>query len=335
MSELLDLVIVGAGPAGLACAIEAQKRNLDFRVIEKGCLVNSIYRYPTDMKFFTTADLLEIGDVPMIVSTEKPRRVDGLKYYRRVTEHYELPVRDYERVASVEGEEGDFRVTTADRTEAEHVYHCRRVIMAIGYYDNPNLLEIPGEELSKVSHYYSDCHVYYRKKVAVIGGNNSAAEAALDMYRNGNVEVTLIHRGETVGGEIKYWVLPDIKNRIQRGEIKAYFSSTVREIRESEIVVSTPQGVTTLENDFVLAMTGYHPDVDFLSSMGIKADSQTCIPSHDPETLETGVKGIYLAGAIVSGKMTNRVFIENGRYHGMQIFEHWEGDKQESKSIEL
>ena len=330
MSAKLDLIVIGAGPAGLACGIEAKKRNLDFVILEKGCIVNSIYHYPVDMTFFTTADLLEIGDIPMIVSSEKPKRLDGLRYYRRVAEHFGLPVRDYERVVSVEGERDNFRVRSVNRLGEAEDRQCGRIILATGYYDNPNLLGIPGEDLAKVRHYYSDCHPYHRKKVAVIGGNNSAAEAALDLFRNGGAEVTLIHRGEAMGRQIKYWVLPDINNRISRGEIMAYFHSTVEEINETEVRISTPEGEKTIPNDFVLAMTGYHPDVDFLRGMRIEVEEDTLIPQHDPETLETSVSGVYLAGSIVSGRMTNRVFIENGRFHGGQIFRYWDGQENGS-----
>lgn len=322
MNELLDLIIIGGGPAGLACALEARERELRFWIVEKGCVVNSIFHYPVNMTFFTTADLLEIGGVPFIVSSEKPKRIDGLKYYRRVVDHFELPIKDYERVLAVEGQDNNFSVRTHDRFGQDHVYPCRKIIVATGYYDNPNFLNIPGEELPKVSHYYSDAHPYFRKTVAVLGGKNSAAEAALELFRNG-AEVTLIHRGEAMGKEVKYWVLPDINNRISRGEVKALFSSRVQEIREKEIVVCTPDGVKILENDFVLALTGYHPDRDFLGSMGIAVDPETYIPRHNPETLESNVPGIYVAGSIVSGKMTNRIFIENGRFHGVQIFRHW------------
>lgn len=318
-----DLIIIGAGPAGLACGIEARRRKLEFRILEKGCLVNSIYHFPTFMTFFTTPELLEIGDIPMIVQTEKPRRLDGLKYYRRVAEHYDLPVQDYETVLSVTGRDGDFRVATEDRFGQRHQYGCRKVIVATGYFDNPNLLGVPGEELDKVSHYYTDPHPYYRKKVAVIGGKNSAAIAALELYRNG-AEVVLIHRGEAMRKEVKYWILPDIHNRIRNGEIKAYFQSRVREIRPREIVLETPQGEKILENDFVFALTGYHPRLDFLQEMGIRVDPETMIPEHDPLTLETNVKGIYVAGALVSGKFTSRIFIENGRFHGEQILPHLE-----------
>ena len=214
-----------------------------------------------------------------------------------------------------------------DRLDEEQEYRCKRVIIATGYYDNPNMMGIPGEGLSKVSHYYSECHPYFQKKVAVIGGQNSAAETALDLYRNGGAEVTLIHRGEMMEKQVKYWVLPDINNRIVRGEIKAYFSSAVQEIRETEIVLSTPEGAKTLENDYVLAMTGYRPDVGFLEEMGVEVDPETCISKHNPETLETNVKGLYLAGSIVSGRMTNRIFIETGRFHGEQIFKHFSPTK--------
>ncbi len=333
MSDKQDLIIVGGGPAGLACAIEASRRDLKFQLLEKGCVVNSIYHFPIDMTFFTTGELLEIGDVPMIVAADKPGRAEGLQYYRRVAQHFNLPVRDYERVTSVDRQEDGFQVKSRHRRGEEFVYFCKRVIVATGYYDNPNFMGIPGEDLPKVSHYYTECHPYHRKKVAVIGGKNSAAQIALDLFRNASAEVTLIHRGEKLSPQVKYWILPDINNRISRGEVTAYFSSEVKEIREKEIVVSTPEGEKILENDFVFTMTGYHPDVDFLRQMGIKVDSQTCIPEHDPDSLETNVAGIYLAGAIVSGKMTNRIFIENGRFHGEQMFLHWDQQDRQTMSV--
>ncbi|MGH9339580.1 MAG: YpdA family putative bacillithiol disulfide reductase [Acidobacteriota bacterium] len=323
MTEQLDLIIVGGGPAGLACGIEAKKRGLNFNILEKGCIVNSIFHFPTHMTFFTTAELLEIGDIPMIVSSEKPKRLDGLKYYRRVSDHYALPIRDYERVLSVSGRRDNFRVASRDRFGCRNMLDCRRIIIATGYFDNPNRLDVPGEDLPKVSHYYTDPHPYFRKKVAVIGGKNSAAIAALELYRNGT-EVSLVHRAEAMRKEVKYWILPDINNRIKNGEVRAFFSSRVQEIRDKEIVLCTPEGVKVLENDFVLALVGYHPDTKFLQGLGIEVDPETLIPQHDPTTLETNVPGIYLAGAITSGKMTNRIFIENGRFHGEQIFHHWE-----------
>lgn len=322
MEKKFDVTIVGAGPSGLACAIEASKQGFDHVVLEKGCIVNSIYHFPVNMTFFTTADLLEIGDIPMIVSSDKPKRVDALRYYRRVSDYFQLNVRDYQKVLSVEGEDEDFSVRTEDRVGQPHLFRSRKIILAVGYYDNPNLLGIPGEDLPKVSHYFNEPHPYFHKRVAVIGGNNSAAEAALELYRNG-VEVTLIHRGKGLGKSIKYWVRPDIQNRIDRDEIAALFSSRVTEIREREIIVSTAEGEVILPNDFVLAMTGYHPDAGFLKKMGIEVDLETYIPKHDPETLESNVPGIYLAGSLISGRLTNRIFIENGRFHGAQIFKHW------------
>jgi thioredoxin reductase (NADPH) len=324
MAGKLDLIVVGAGPAGLAAAIEAKRRGFDFLLIEKGCVVNSIYHYPQNMTFFTTGELLEIGNLPMVVRDEKPKRADALKYYRRVAEHYSLPIRDWEAVINVSGQDMDFQVTTRDRFEEENQYKCRKIIFSTGYYDNPNLLNVPGEELDKVSHYYDDPHPYYGKKVAVIGGKNSAAIAALELYRGGADKVILIHRGSELGREVKYWIRPDINNRIERGEVKAYFSTTVKEIRPREIVMLTPGGEVTLPNDYVFALIGYHPDTTLLEKAGIEIEPDTLIPSHNPESLETNVQGIFLAGSIVSGRMTNRVFIENGRFHGEQIMPHIE-----------
>ncbi len=327
MKKKLDLIVIGGGPAGLAVAVEAQKRDWQFLVIERGCVVNSIYKYPVNMTFFTTAELLEIGDVPMIASTEKPKRLDGLKYYRRVADHFELPIRDYEEVVRVDRHADFFQVASRDRFGDEHSYEARMIVIATGYYDNPNMMGIPGEDLPKVSHYYNEPHAYYRKKVAVIGGNNSAADAALELFRSG-AEVTVIHRGPEMGSKIKYWVRPDIINRIKRKEVKAYLSSFVSEIRERDIVVETPEGRIVLENDFVLAMTGYRPDVAFLESLGIEIEPETLIPKHDAESLETNVPGIFLAGSIAAGRMTNRIFIENGRFHGEQIFASLEKRKK-------
>jgi thioredoxin reductase (NADPH) len=240
-----------------------------------------------------------------------------------VVEYFDLPVRDCEAVLSVTGQEGDFRVETQPRSEEKRTYQARRVIVATGYYDNPNRLGIPGEDLAKVSHYYAEAHPYFRKKVAVIGGNNSAAESALELHRSG-AEVSLIHRGEAMGKAIKYWVLPDINNRIERQEIAAYFNSRVVKIGESNITIATREGEQTLGNDAVFAMTGYHPDASFLTGIGVQVDPETLAPEHDSQTLETNVKGIFLAGSIVSGRMTNRIFIENGRFHGEQMFQHWD-----------
>lgn len=323
MDQLHDLIIIGAGPAGLACGIEAKRHQIEFLIVEKGTVVNSLYHYPTHMTFFTTGELLEIGDVPMIVSAEKPKRLDGLTYYRRVADQFSLPIRDYEEVLGISGAEGDFRILTRDRLMVDHCHRARRIIIATGYYSNPNHLGIPGEELSKVSHYYQDPHPYFRKKVIVVGGKNSAAIAALELYRNGAREVTLVHRAAAMSNDVKYWILPDINNRIKNGEIKACFNTRLVEIRDTEVVLKTPQGTKAVENDFVLLMTGYHADVGFLRKAGIEIEEGNLVPLHNPDTLESNVKGIYLAGAILSGRNTNEIFIENGRFHGSQIFKHW------------
>jgi thioredoxin reductase (NADPH) len=321
MDQTRDLLIIGAGPAGLACAVYARNAGLDTVIIEKGCIVNSIYHYPENMTFFTTSELLEIGNIPMTVAAEKPKRADALKYYRRVSEHFQLDVRDFERVLSVSGGDLGFTVETEGRFSRRCRHRTRKIVVATGYYDNPNLLDIPGEDLPKVSHYYHDAHPYYRKKVLVIGGKNSAAIAALELFRNG-ADVTLVHRGAELGREIKYWIRPDIKNRISNGEVKAYFKTRVVEIRESEVVLSTPSGEQVLQNDFVFALTGYHPDPTLLQELGVEIDPDTYVPQHDPETLETNVSGIYVAGSVASGRMTNRIFIENGRFHGERIIPH-------------
>ncbi|MBI2821352.1 MAG: YpdA family putative bacillithiol disulfide reductase [Acidobacteria bacterium] len=323
--EMLDVAIVGAGPAGLACGIEAKRRGYGYVILEKGCIVNSIYHYPREMTFFTTADLLEIGDVPMIISADKPKRIDGLNYYRRVVDVWDLNVQDYTQVVHIDGAKENFRIVTRPEGVAASVsvraeVRARRVILALGYYDNPNFLGVPGESLPKVSHYFTEPHPFFRKKVAIIGGKNSAAEAALQLYRSG-AEVTLIHRGAALSQAIKYWVLPDIENRIKDNEISALFNSTVTGIAVDQISVRNGASERVLDNDFVFALTGYHPDVDFLGSIGILADPGTCRPLYDPATLESNVAGIYVAGGMISGKETNKIFIENGRFHGAQIFD--------------
>ncbi len=313
-----DILIIGAGPTGLACAIEAQKVGLKALIIDKGCVVNSIYNYPANMVFFTTPELLEIGDIPFNTAHQKPTRQEALEYYRRVAEHYRLHIFQYQWVKTVTGEDGDFRVTATDRSGGVHDYRARKIIVATGYYDLPNLLGAPGEDLPKVFHYYREPHPFYDSDVAVIGGKNSAAEAALDLWRHG-ARVTLVHWHARLHDHIKYWVRPDIENRLKSGEIAACFNSTVGEIGDDFVVVITPEGPIRLKNDFVFALIGYHPDFDFLTSMGIELETAQCRPVCDPGTLESNVPGIYVAGVIVAGSRTNEIFIENGRFHGQLI----------------
>jgi thioredoxin reductase (NADPH) len=313
-----DVVIIGAGPTGLACAIEAQKVGARVVVIDKGCLVNSLYNYPTGMLFFTTPELLEIGDIPFTTANLKPTREEALQYYRNVTRHYRLKVRQYEKVVTVDGEDNNFRVTTIDTHEQVHEYKARKIIVATGYYDLPNYLGIPGEDLPKVLHYYKEPHPFYDTDVVVIGGKNSAAISALDLWRHG-ARVTLVHRGPELHSHIKYWILPDIQNRIKNREIPAYFNSTVKEIREESVIVAAPDGEVELKNDFVFALTGYHPDYEFLRSVGIELLGEQHRPACDPQTLESNVPGVYVAGVIVAGSRTNEIFIENGRFHGKHI----------------
>jgi thioredoxin reductase (NADPH) len=316
-----DLLVVGAGPTGLACAIEAQKVGFKSIIIDKGCLVNSIFHYPTNMVFFTTPELLEIGDIPFPTSLPKPTRLEALEYYRRVAEHYQLHVCLYQWVKTITGEDGNFRVTATDRHDTIHDYRARKIVVATGYYDLSNHIGIMGEDSDKVFHYYREAHPYYDTDVAVIGGKNSAAEAALDLWRHG-ARVTLVHRGAQMHHHVKYWVRPDVENRIKAGEITAYFNTTVQEIGPDYIVLLTPNGSLRLKNDFVFAMTGHHPDYDFLRSIGIELSAEQHRPFCDPETLESNVPGVYVAGVIVAGSKTNEIFIENGRFHGQQIAAH-------------
>jgi thioredoxin reductase (NADPH) len=315
---VFDALVVGAGPTGLAAAIEAGRRGLRAVIVEKGCLVNSLYHYPATMTFFTTPELLEIGDLPMTAVREKPTRIEALKYYRRCAQHYRLDARQYERVDDIEGSDGDFLVRTTAREQTRRQYRARKVIIATGYYDLPVKMNVPGEELGKVLHYYQDPHPFWDCDVAVIGGKNSAAITALECYRAG-ARVTLIHRNKELSPHIKYWILPDIENRIKNGEIASYFESAVEEISERAIRIRTPQGEKTLPNDFVLAMTGYRPDTEFLARAGIVFEPETRRPRTNPDTLESDRPGVYLAGVIVAGMHTSEIFIENGRFHGIQI----------------
>ncbi len=326
VSPLYDLLVIGAGPTGLACAIEAQKVGMRVLVVDKGCLCNSIFHYPAHMTFFTTPELLEIGDMPFSSPNQKPTRNEALEYYRKVTEHYRLEVRQYETVKEVAGADGDFCVSAEDRFGRAVRHRTRKLVLATGYYDLPNYLGIPGEEEAKVRHYYIEPHPYFGLNVVVIGGKNSAAIAALELWRHG-AHVTLVHRGAEMHRHVKYWILPDINNRIKNGEIKAYFNSTVSDIAEDTVTLDTPEGQRVIPNDFVFALTGYHPDFGFLERAGVRLDTlnDRC-PACDPATLESNVPGIYLAGVIVAGERTNEIFIENGRFHGKLIADHLRGE---------
>jgi thioredoxin reductase (NADPH) len=322
---IVDLLVIGAGPTGLACAIEAKRAGFTALLVDKGCLCNSLFHYPAHMTFFTTPELLEIGNMPFSSPNQKPNRNEALEYYRKVAEHYALDVRQYETVERVSGADGDFTVHTTDRFGRGLKHRARKLVIATGYYDLPNYLEIPGEDLSKVKHYYHEPHPYYDLDVVVIGGKNSAAIAALDLWRHG-AKVTLVHRGPAMHRHVKYWILPDINNRVKNGEIKAYFDSKVTNISEDDVTLSTPEGEVTIANQFVFALTGYHPDFSFIERLGVRLDeaNDRC-PVCDPATLESNVPGIYLAGVIVAGERTNEIFIENGRFHGQLIAEHLKG----------
>ncbi len=310
---MFDVIVVGAGPTGLACGIELKQRGLHTVLIEKGCLTNSLYNYPTHMVFFTTPELLEIGGLPMTSLNEKPGRTEALKYYRRVAEYYGLDIHQYERVLSIAGDNGDFHVRTS---KAE--YRARKIVLATGYYDIPNMLNVPGEDRDKVIHYYKEPHPYYDHDVLVVGAKNSAAIAALELFWTG-ARVTLLHRGSKIADGVKYWIKPNIENRIKSGEITACFNSRLIEIHPHSVEIETPEGRKTLKNDFVFAMTGYRPDLEFLESLGIRLEPASQKPRTNPETLESDRPGIFLAGVIVAGMHTNEIFIENGRFHGRQI----------------
>ena len=320
MEELLDAVIVGAGPTGLACGIELKRRGLNAVLLDKGCITNSLYNYPTNMVFFTTPELLEIGGIPMTSIGEKPVRGEALKYYRRVADHYSLDIHQYERVLRFTGGDGDFSIYTSDRLERTREYRARKLILATGYYDKPNYLNVPGEELPKVLHYYKEAHPYYAQDVIVVGGKNSAAIAALELFWTG-ARVTLVHRREQLHDNVKYWIRPNIENRIKSGEVRAFFNSAVTRIEPETVTLATPEGELQVINDFVFAMTGYHPDTEFLEQHGIRFDVETLRPRLNPETLESERPGVYLAGVLVAGMHTNEVFIENGRFHGTLIAE--------------
>ncbi|HTI36970.1 MAG TPA: YpdA family putative bacillithiol disulfide reductase [Vicinamibacterales bacterium] len=312
-----DVIVIGSGPVGLACAIEAQRVGLTARVIDKGALVNSIVGYPLRMEFFSTPELIEIGGYPFPVQRYKPTREDAIEYYRLVAAREALDICLYETVLDVQGAHGDFMVTTSKTG-----HRARHIVVATGFFDRPNPLNVPGEDLPKVTHYYSDVFRYLRQKVAVIGAKNSAAKAALDCYRHG-IEVSLIVRSPQLSDSIKYWLKPDLANRIKEGSITALFNTSVAAIREKSLVLSTLDGEREIANDWVLAMTGYHPDFGFLERIGIGlADDADRTPTYDETTFQTNRPGVYIAGTVCGGYHTSRWFIENGRFHARQIAKH-------------
>lgn len=312
-----DLIIVGAGPIGLACAIEAKKAGMKYLVIEKGCLVNSLYNYPLNMTFFSTSDRLEIGNVPFISHGAKPNRFEALEYYRRVAMSYELDIRLYEQVNEIRSHTGLHHVKTS-----KFSYVSKAIILALGFYDLPYLLNVPGEDLAKVKHYYDEPHPYFGQKIIVVGAANSAVDVALETYRKG-ADVTMIIREDGIRESVKYWVKPDIENRISEGSIKAFFNSTIKSITETTVEIQTPEGELVLENDFVLAMTGYQPPFNFMEAIGIKfQDDQFKTPIYDPVTMETNVENVFLAGVVCGGLKTNKWFIENSRVHAEMIIKH-------------
>lgn len=319
-----DIVIVGAGPAGLSAAIEAKRKNLSVLVLEKGSIVNSIRNFPSEMIFFSTAELLEIAGVPFIATSPHPTRSEAVNYYARVAKSNGVEFKGNSKVLSItngSNGSGRFRIETKDEFSSQLSFaFADNVVVATGFYDNPNMLNVPGESLPNVSHYYREPGIHFGQKVAVIGGKNSAVEAALDLFRHG-VDVTLVHRGESFSKSVKYWILPDIENRVKNGEIVAHFNSRVLEIKPGKIIIDLNGKREEIASDFVYALTGYHPAVNFLREVGIDVDEKTGVPSHDTNTLETNVKGIFVAGSIVAGYDCNKIFIENGREHGKVIVE--------------
>lgn len=320
----LDIAVIGAGPSGLAVAIAAGQAGLSCEILEKGVLVNSIYHFPRHMVFFTTADLLEIGGLPFVTPYEKPTQPEGLKYYRRVAEAYGLRVALEEEVESLRRDGEGFTIESRTK-EGPRRRRAANVVLATGYYDHPNVLGIAGEDLPHVSHYYTEPHAFWRKDVVVVGGKNSAAIAALELFRAG-ARVTLVHRGAALAEGVKYWIRPDIENRIREGSVAARFETCLREIRERTVVVGpavSPQGPPEagdeLPADAVFLLTGYHPDPALLLEAGVSVDPVSLVPEHDPQTMETNVPGVYVAGALASGRHTSRIFIENGRFHGEAI----------------
>jgi thioredoxin reductase (NADPH) len=314
MTPNLDLIIIGGGPIGIACALEARQAGLSYLVLEKGCLVNSLYNYPANMTFFSTSERIEIGGVPFVSNNVKPTRSEALEYYRRVAVSNQLNIHLQEAVRDIRRTDDEFEVISANRT-----YRAANVILATGFYDIPVLMDIPGENLQKVTHYYKEPHFYAMQKVVVVGASNSAVDAALETWRKG-AEVTMVIRGEGIGPRVKYWVKPDIENRIKEGSIKVYIYSTLSAIRHHEVDILTPEGIVTVPNDYVIALTGYQPNFDFLRKVGITlSDDERLQPFYDPATMETNIPGLYLAGVVCGGMNTHVWFIENSRVHAGMI----------------
>ena len=310
-----DLIIIGAGPIGLACGIEAKKNNLDYIIIDKGMLVNSIYNYPVNTTFFSTSDKLEIGDIPFISHNVKPTRTEALEYYRRVCDSWSLNLDLYNEVLDIKNKTSHFELNTQNG-----IIKSKKIIICTGFYDIPYLLNIPGEGLNKVLHYYKESHPYYKMNIAIVGAGNSAVDVALDTYRKGANSVTMIIREKEIGENIKYWVRPDIVNRIEGGEIEAHYESEIKEIKEKSIVIKSPKGITEIDNDFVLAMTGNQPNYDILQKLGVNINvDEFKTPEYNEDTMETNVSGVYLAGVICGGLKTNKWFIENSRDHSEKI----------------
>ncbi|MFD1771072.1 YpdA family putative bacillithiol disulfide reductase [Sphingobacterium suaedae] len=314
MNNVFDVLIIGAGPIGLASGIEAQKAGLSHIILEKGCLVNSLFNYPINMTFFSSSERLEIGDTPFVTSLPKPKRAEALEYYRRINNKFKLNTHLFEEVIDVRKENAVFRATST-----KHSYFAKSIIVATGFYDVPLLLNIPGEELPKVVHYYDDPHYYANQRVLVVGASNSSVDAALETYRKG-AHVTMVVRGPEISPRVKYWVKPDIENRIASGEIDVFYNSTVEKIEDSQVVIKSPDGLRTVPNDFVLALTGYQPNFEFLKQLGITVpDIAPRIPIHNPDTMETNVENLYLAGVVCGGLNTHLWFIENSRIHAELI----------------
>ena len=317
-NKIFDLLIIGGGPIGIACALEAEKQQLSYLIIEKGCLVNSLYHYPTNMTFFSTSEKLELDKIPFISNNPKPEKAEALEYFRRIASSRKININLFEEVKKVSSAKKNLHSV---ETTKNH-YQTKNVIIATGFYDIPNYLNIPGENLPKVAHYYNNPHFYAMQKVVVVGASNSAVDAALEIYRKGG-DVTMVVRKPEIGDRVKYWVKPDIENRISEGSIKAFFNAEVKKIEEKEVIISTEAGEKTLKNDFVLLLTGYKPDFEFLKNAGIKlSDDSLKIPQYNSETMETNVSGIYLAGVICGGMETHKWFIENSRVHAPMIINH-------------